>query len=592
MANKAFLDIENSLGGNLWVARSCDERISEAVSQRYNMPEILSRILVSRKVSMDEVDDFIEPKLNRLLPNPSSLKDMDKATDYVANLIMQKAKIGILGDYDVDGATSSALLKIFFDALRIEAKVYIPDRDEGYGPSNQAFDYFMGEKITNVIAVDCGTTAFEPLQYAFDNGIKTIVIDHHEAETKLPKAFAVINPKRVDEEPNNPSRIMAAVGVSFMFAVGVNRSLREKGFYKNGAKEPDLMGLLDLVALGTVCDVVPLLGVNRAYVKNGLKVMAKRGNFGITALQDKCKIDSAPNAFHLGFMLGPRINACGRVGQANFGYRILSSQSYEEAMKIAEMLDAFNEERKDVEAAVLYDAIEMVESSAEHDMPLVFAYGDNWHHGVIGIVAGRLKERYRLPAFVMGVEGDEVKGSARSITGVDIGVAVMAAKERGILTKGGGHIMAAGFSLHKSRLAEFKAFLSEHIKKQLGDKEITPMIEIDGAIDIRGATPELVERLETLAPFGASNPEPKIVITNVKVGKSDIVGSGHVRCYLSGSAGGRIKAMAFRAADSDIGNMLLKNNGESLHIAGTLQKDNWMGKNDVQMIISDVALVK
>ena len=577
-----------SLGGNLWNVAQADERIVELMVQRYNLPYIMAKILVLRGVNVDEVPAYLDPKIQNLMPNPFVLKDMQKVSQRLAEAVIKKQKVAIIGDYDVDGATSSSVLMLFLRAVGLEPLIHIPERDEGYGPSKKAVDDFKAQGAEVLVTVDCGTTAFEVLEYATSQGMEVMVIDHHEAEASLPKIFGVVNPKRLDEDNDYPYlRYMAAVGVVFLTVVAINRELREKGFYKADIKEPDLMKWLDLVALGTVCDVVPLKGLNRAYVKQGLKVMANRGNLGLTALIDKAGLTETPSAFHLGYVLGPRINACGRVGESYMGNKLLCETNSYQADLMAEKLCEFNVQRKDIEAYVMLSAIEILEGNP-NKYPIAFVYAKDWHQGVIGIVAGKLKERYNLPSFVMSIEDDEVKGSARSIPQVDLGALVMSAKEKGILTKGGGHTMAAGFSLTEDKIEEFYEFAGQYVVEKIGGEALTPTIEVDATLDAMGINFELADYLEKLEPFGAGNSEPKLLLKNVRVSKSSIVGVGHVRCILSSANGGSLKAMAFRVADNEIGKALLQAKGDTFDVIGVLRKDNWQGRNNLQFIIEDI----
>lgn len=577
-----------SLGGNLWKIAEADERTAELMMQRYNLPYLIAKILVMRGVSVEEVPGFLEPKIQGLMPNPFVLKDMEKAAKRIAQAVMAQQKIAIIGDYDVDGATSSAVLRLFLRAVGSESEVHIPDREEGYGPSVQAVDDFKAQGAQLLITTDCGTTAFAPLEYAVAQGMDVIILDHHEAETKLPQVYAVVNPKRLDEDNSYPYlRYMAAVGVVFMTIVAINRELREGGWFKNGRSEPNLMQWLDLTALGTVCDVVPLKGLNRAYVRQGLKMMAARQNPGLTALIDKSGVSAAPTAFHLGYVLGPRINACGRVGESQMGHKLLCLTDGYQAELLADKLNEFNVQRKDIEAYVLMSAIETLEGTPQ-SYPIAFVSGHDWHQGVIGIVAGKLKERYNLPSFVMSIEADEVKGSARSIPQVDLGALIIAAKEKGILTKGGGHTMAAGFSLNEDKIEEFRKFVGEYVVEKIGGEAIIPVIEVDASLDAAGATLDLAESLEQLEPFGAGNAEPKLLLTNVRVSKASLIGVGHVRCILSSANGGSIKAIAFRVADNDIGQALLNSKGEVFDVVGQLRKDTWGGRISVQFLIEDM----
>lgn len=583
----AVLNDKKSLGGNIWVCSSVDERVAELLAQRLEIPYLVARILASRGITLDTAESFLNPKLQNLMPNPSCLKGMDEAAQRLAQAVMQKEKIGIIGDYDVDGATSSSVLRTFLEYFGLDVTVHIPDREEGYGPSAKAFDEFFAKEIKLVVTTDCGTTAYDILDAASQQGFEIIVLDHHEAEPRLPKVLAVVNPKRLDEENNYPYlKYMAAVGVVFMAVAAVNRELRNLGFYQKNTP-PDLLKLLDMVALGTVCDVVPLVGLNRAYVKQGLKVIAQRQNLGLTALIDVAGLSEAPTAFHLGYVLGPRINAGGRVGDASVGNRLLCAKDDVTARQLAEDLNRFNVERKDIENYVLLQAIEMLEGQPQ-EYPMAFVAGADWHQGVIGIVAGKLKERYNVPSFVMSVEQDEVKGSARSIPGVDVGALIMAAKEKGVLTKGGGHIMAAGFSLKEEKIDAFREFAGNYVKDKLGGEEIVPVIEYDGVVSLMGANADLAEKIQILEPFGAGNPEPKIMIENVRVIRPSIIGSGHVRCFLGADAGGSLKAIAFRCADTSTGTALLNARGERFNMIGTLRKDTWQGNVSMQFIIEDV----
>lgn len=584
------IDNKKSLGGNIWKISPYDERQAEAASQRYHLFPLVSQILNIRGISLDEIPQFIEPKLQTLMPDPFSLKDMEKAAKRIAQAIINKEKIAIIGDYDVDGATSSSVIRLFLESVGINPIVHIPDREEGYGPSCQAIDNFIAQGVNLVITVDCGTTAFSTFEYASEKNIDIVVLDHHEAEVKLPKVFAVVNPKRLDDDSVDYLKYMAAVGVVFLTVVAVNRELRKQNFYNQSMPEPQLMQWLDLVALGTVCDVVPLKGLNRAFVKQGLKVMSKRGNLGLKSLIDKANITEAPNTFHLGYILGPRINACGRVGDSSLGNQLLCSKSEVQSQMLAEKLGEFNEQRKEIENYVLLNAIEMLEGTPQN-YPIAFVAGHDWHQGVIGIVAGKLKERYNLPSFVMSIEADEVKGSARSIPQIDLGALIISAKEQGIITKGGGHTMAAGFSLSEDKIEEFRNFVGEYVSKKLGGESIVPVIDIDGVLDASGANTELAENIELLEPFGSGNVEPKLMLHAVRINKASIIGNGHVRCFLSSHNGGSLKAIAFRVADNDIGNAMLNAQGDVYNVVGVLRRDTWQGRNSVQFIIEDIMRV-
>lgn len=581
-------ETEKSIGGNLWKVAQTDDRTVELLMQKHNLPYMIARIMVLRGVLPDEAENFLEPKIQKLMPNPSVLKDMEKAAVRIAKAVMEKEQVAIIGDYDVDGATSSSVLRLFLEACGLKPLIHIPEREEGYGPSIQAVNDFKAQGATLLITVDCGTTAFEPLEYASAQEMDVIVIDHHEAEANLPKIYAVVNPKRLDEENDYPYlKFMAAVGVVFMAVVAVNRELRAQKFYTPECPEPDLMQWLDLVALGTVCDVVPLKGLNRAYVRQGLKIMANRNNIGLTALIDKAGLSEMPTAFHLGYVLGPRINASGRVGDADISHKLLCCKDGYQAQILADKLNEYNVARKDIENYVLLQAMEMLEGTPQA-YPIAFVAGKDWHQGVIGIVAGKLKERYNLPSFVMSVEADEVKGSARSIPQVDLGALIIAAKEKGLLTKGGGHTMAAGFSLEEDKIEEFRDFAGRYVVEKIGDEAITPVLDIDAVLDAAAANVDMIDYLEKLEPYGAGNKEPLIMLKNVRLIKPAMVGVGHVRCILTSDNGGSLKGMAFRVGDNEIGQAMLTAKGDSFDVVGVLRRDKWQGRNEAQFIIEDI----
>lgn len=582
-----LLNVEKSVSSKRWVSRPYDERTAITLSQRLKVSELTGRVMAARQVSLDDAQSFLNPTLRDLLPDPGHFKGMDAGVERVAKAIQDDELIAIFGDYDVDGATSSALLRRYLNAAGAKSTIYIPDRmTEGYGPNSDAMDVLKKQGVNVVVTVDCGTTSFEPLAHATNLGLDVIVVDHHEAEVKLPDCVALINPKRLDEDGQYAH--LAAVGMTFLFAVGLNRALREADWFKDGRKEPNLMGLLDLVALGTVCDVVPLKGLNRAFVTQGLKVMAKRANVGLAALADTAGVNEAPEAYHAGYILGPRVNAGGRVGESYLGANLLSTDNAGLAAEIAAQLDGYNHDRKELEQNVLDEAITQVDSM-EHK-GVVIAVGEGWHPGVIGIVASRLKERYSLPACVISFnEEGQGHGSGRSVTGVDLGCAIIAARQSGLLVKGGGHAMAAGFTVAKDKLDGFKDFLSDRIFSQIKEQNVLPTYSCDGVISPSGVTPALVEELEQVGPFGAGNAQPRFVLSDVQVQRADVVGRDHVRCFLTDQFGVRLKAIAFRALDTDLGQALLQHNGKKLHIAGRLKLDTWGGGTSVQLLIDDAA---
>jgi single-stranded-DNA-specific exonuclease len=593
----AFLNVEKSVTGRRWATRLADERLALAMAQRHGLPDAICRLLAAREVDLEGVPDFLEPTLRRFLPDPSHLKDMDAAIERLVRAVKGGEKIVVFGDYDVDGATSAALLLRFFRSAGGTIEVYIPDRrKEGYGPNAPALLKLRDEGAAVVITVDCGVTAHEPLLAARKAGLDVIVIDHHQAELGLPEALAVVDPNRIDDD--SPHKQLAAVGVAFLLAVGVNRALRVAGWYgppgTEGARaEPDLRQWLDLVALGTVCDVVPLTGVNRALVRQGLLVLQQRRNAGLTALADVARLREPPGAYHLGFLLGPRVNAGGRVGQADLGARLLASDDLQEVGALAVRLDEFNTERRAIERAVLDQAIARIEGiygPGRKGLPsALLVESESWHIGVIGIVASRLVERYGRPAFVIGMDGEIGKGSGRSVRGVDLGAAVIAARQAGMLINGGGHAMAAGLTVAKSALPELAAFLDQRIAPQLGAAPAMRELGIDAALAPAAATQELVAMIEQAGPFGAGNALPRFALPGVRVNYAKPVGEGHVRCTLVGQERGRVDAIAFRASQTALGPTLLDPARPVLHVAGALRVERYNGRESVRLQIDDAA---
>ncbi len=591
-ARPAFLGIERSLTGRRWAARLADERMALAMAQRHGLPDAICRLLAAREVDLDGVPDFLEPTLRKFLPDPLHLKDMDAAVARLMRAVREGERIVVFGDYDVDGATSTALLMRFFRAAGGNAGHYIPDRrKEGYGPSTAALLKLRQEGAAVVVTVDCGVTAYEPLAEARRAGLDVVVIDHHQAEISLPEAVAVVDPNRIDE--TSPHKQLAAVGVTFLLAVGINRALRDAGWYGTDRPEPDLRQWLDLVALGTVADVVPLTGVNRALVRQGLVVMGQRRNPGLAALADVARLSEPPGAYHLGFMLGPRVNAGGRVGQADLGTRLLSSDDVHEVGALALRLDEFNAERRAIERDVLDQAVARIEGLYGPDragLPsVVVVESDGWHVGVIGIVASRLVERYGRPAFVIGMDGALGKGSGRSVKGVDLGAAVLAARQAGLLVNGGGHAMAAGLTVARDAIPELARFLDERIAPQLGMAPAVRELGIDAALVPAAATQDLVTMIERVGPFGAGNALPRFVLSGVRVDYAQPVGDGHVRCTLVGQQRGRVEAIAFRAAQSALGPALLDPARPVLHVAGALRIDRYNGRTSVRLQVDDAA---
>ncbi len=585
---RAFLGVTRSVTGRRWRSRLGDERLALALAQRLELPEVVGRVLAARGVELDEGQAFLEPKLRASLPDPSELRDMDRAAERLRRAITEHQPTVVFADYDVDGATSAALLKRFFEAVGGRLEIYVPDRlTEGYGPNAPALLGFKARGVRLVITVDCGVSSHEALGAAAAAGLDVVVVDHHLAEPRLPPACAVVNPNRLDE--SGAHRQLAAVGVTFLLVVALNRELRAAGWYGEHRPEPDLLEWLDLVALGTVCDVVPLTGLNRPLVSQGLKIMAARRNLGLGALAEVAGLHEPPAAYHLGFVLGPRINAGGRVGRADLGARLLATSDAAEARSLAQELHRLNAERRAIESLVEEAATAQAASRGEGPETLVFVAGAGWHAGVIGIVASRLKERYRRPAFVVALAGGIGKGSGRSIPGVDIGAAVTAARQAGLLVNGGGHPMAAGLTVAEDRLAELERFLSARLAAPVAAAAEHEGLGLDGALSVAAATPELLETLARAGPFGSGNPEPRFALPAARVVRADVVGENHVRCIFADSSAGRLKGIAFRSLDRALGQALLGAGANPLHVAGRLVADNWRGEMRVQMHVDDVA---
>ncbi|WP_169568719.1 single-stranded-DNA-specific exonuclease RecJ [Sneathiella limimaris] len=582
----AFLDVEKSLMGKRWRLRSDDDRSSLALSQKLGLPEIVGRVLTGRGVGIEDADHYLDPKLRELLPDPSHFQDMDKGAKRLAEAIRAGENIYVFGDYDVDGATSSSLLKRFFDAIGVPLGVYIPDRiKEGYGPNIEAFDFIKSSGADLVITVDCGIVSFDQFEHAKKIGLDAIVVDHHQAETRLPVATAVINPKRHDE--NQEYDYLAAVGVTFILLVALNRELRESGWYGD-RQPPNLMQFLDLVALGTVCDVVPLKGLNRAFVSQGLKVMSQRRNPGLVALSDVSGLDEKPGTYHLGYILGPRVNAGGRVGKPDVGPRLLYSNDPSECIELARFLDENNRERKEIEQRVTEEALEQAERQQASQSAVLVLHGEDWHPGVIGIVASRVKDAYQRPAIVIGMDGDTGKGSGRSMPGVDLGAAIGVARQKGLIVGGGGHAMAAGLTIDRPQITDFIEFLNHRLGSDVHEVIQNASLGLDGALGVEGASVDLIEQLEQAGPYGAGNPEPRFVLSGAKIVQASIVGDKHVRVILTGTGNrGRLTGISFNSLETALGDSLLNHQGSRFHIAGHLRKNTWRGQTSAQILIED-----
>jgi single-stranded-DNA-specific exonuclease len=589
-AEGALLAVDRSVCGRRWRMRDWDDRVGQAIAERLAVPEIVGRLLTQRGIDLNHAPGFLAPRLREQLPDPSHLRDMEIATARLVRAVRDSETIGIFGDYDVDGATSAALLTRFFAAIGTRTRIYVPDRlREGYGPNTPALLRLLDEGVRVVVAVDCGTTAHLPLAEAADAGLEVIVVDHHVAEPLLPRATAIVNPNRLDESSRHGE--LAAVGVAFLLVVAVNRALRQAGCYSGALPEPDLLGWLDLVALGTICDVVPLAGLNRALVAQGIKVARRNANPGLVALAAAAGVDELLDTYHFGFVLGPRLNAGGRVGAADLGARLLATDDPVEAAELAGRLDIYNQERREIEARALEAAIAMVEGTPQSPV-LVFAAAEHWHPGVIGIVAARLKERYQRPACVVALAGGIGRGSGRSIAGLPLGPAVIAARQAGLLISGGGHAMAAGFTVSAENLDALRDFLAERLGDGLDRELLVPELAIDGALSIGAAQYELMDHIAKLAPFGAANPEPRFVFAAVRVAHTELVGTGHLRCTLADTLDtARLPAIAFRVGGTPLGQFLAQTRGAAIHVAGHLRRDGWRGGDAVQLVIDDAASI-
>lgn len=583
---EAFLGVERSVCGRRWSLRPGGEDGIE-IAQRHGLPEIVGRLLAQRDVSVDMAPGFLAPRLRDQLPDPSHLIDMAVAVERLVRAVRDGEGIAVFGDYDVDGATSAALLLRFFTAVGARAAVYVPDRlREGYGPNAPALLKLQRDGAGVVVTVDCGTTAHEPLAAVAEAGLDVIVIDHHVAEPLLPRVLALVNPNRLDE--TSPHGVLAAVGIAYLLVVALNRALRDAGWYRE-RPEPDLLQWLDLVALGTVCDVVPLTGLNRALVVQGLKVARRADNPGIKALAQVAAANGPVDAYQLGFVLGPRVNAGGRVGAADLGAHLLSTDDPAVAAELAQRLDAFNRERRQIEAATLQTAIARVEAAPQSPV-LVFVAEEGWHPGVIGIVAARLKERYERPACVVAVQDGVGKGSGRSVPGLPLGPAIIAARQAGLLINGGGHAMAAGFTVAADGIDALREFLAERLGDGVDREQLVPELMIDGALAASAAQASLIGHIEALAPFGSANPEPRFAFPSLRIARAEPVGGTHLRLVLTDPLEtGRIDAIAFRVAGTLLGEFLLAMRGRAVHVAGHLRRDTYRGGDAVQLVIDDAA---
>ena len=587
-----FLGVECSATGRAWRDRldARGQAQALAIAQRHNVPELLARVLAGRGVEPGEVEGYLDPSVRRLMPDPHVLTAMEAAAARIADAIERRERAAIFGDYDVDGATASALLCRYLRQCGLDPIVHIPDRIfEGYGPNAEAIRSFAERGATLLITVDCGTTSLEALAEAKALGLDSIVIDHHQADVELPPALAIVNPNRADDLSGLGH--LAAVGLVFLALVAVNRELRRRGFWQTRA-EPDLLSLLYLVALGTVADVVPLTGLNRAFVAKGLIALRRREHVGATALMDVARLTGPPEPWHLGFLLGPRINAGGRIGRADLGARLLLEEDSSEAARIAAELDRLNRERQQIEIATVAqaEAEAMAALGLEQKGAVVVTAAEGWHPGVVGLVAARLKERFALPSFAIALDtGGTGTGSGRSIPGVDLGRAIRQAVRDGLLIKGGGHAMAAGVTLRKAALGAFRAFLEDALAPAVEAARRERALLIDGAVSAGAVSLSLCEMLARAGPYGAGNPEPVLALPAHQLAYAEPVGENHIRARFKSGDGHVVSAIAFRAAGQPLGRALIDNRGRALHAAGSLAIDRWQGEERVQMRLIDLA---
>jgi single-stranded-DNA-specific exonuclease len=590
----AFLGVTRSVTDRVWRDRLDPRGAARAlaIAQRYQVPEMLARIIAGRGIDIDAVDDFLDPTIRKLLPDPLTVTEMEAAAKRIADAATRGERVAIFGDYDVDGATSAALLTWHLRHCGLDPLIHIPDRIfEGYGPNVEAVRGLANKGATLLVTVDCGTTSIEPLAEAKKLGMDVVVIDHHQCGDELPVVDALVNPNRPDDLSGLGH--LAAVGLVFVTLVAVNRELRARNFWSDERPEPNLLDALHHVALGTVADVASLTGLNRAFVAKGLIALRRRDHVGHTALMDVARLSGPPEAWHLGFMLGPRINAGGRIGRADLGVRLLLEGDISEAARIAAELDRLNTERRVIEqmAEAQAEAEALASLGLDDKGAVIVTASEGWHPGVVGLVASRLKEKFSRPAFAIALEpGGIGTGSGRSIPGVDLGRVVRQAVHDGILLKGGGHAMAAGVTLKKERLAEFRAYVETALAATVADARHANELFIDGAVTARAVTTDFVATLNRAGPFGAGNPEPLIALPSHQLVFADEVGQAHLRLRFKSGDGSFVNGIAFRSVGQKLGNALIENRGQMLHVAGSLTVDRWQGSERVQMRVTDVAV--
>ena len=581
---------QTSISGKNWISKKFNSEEIKFFKTNFFLDEIVAKLLSIRKIKKEDIKFFLNTYIKNILPNPYILKDMDIAIERTAKAITNREKVGIFGDYDVDGATSTAILGKYFEFLNIPFEIYIPDRkNEGFGPNEKAFLEFINLKVDLIFTVDCGTLSYGPIDFAKKNNLDVIILDHHQSEIKLPAAHAIVNPNRLDDR--SELNYLCAAGVCFMFLVALNKRLRDKNwFLDNSFKEPDLMNILDLVSLGTVCDVVPLVGLNRALVNQGLKILKKKNNLGLKTLIEVCNIEKNITAHDLGYILGPRINAGGRVGKSTHGANLLLDQNPKKAFKLAVDLNCYNKERQILETELLNKILNTnYENSTD---PVIILHGENWHEGIIGIIAARLKEKFNKPAIIISVNKGFGKGSGRSIQGFDLGSTVIGAVQSGLLTKGGGHKMAAGFSIDMNKIEEFREFVFRKFRSININLEEKKNYYFDAEIAPSAVNINFFEKINLLAPFGSGNPEPRFIIKDVKIVNSKIVAEKHIKNVLIGADSTTVKAISFNSVESELGPYLLKKNIKPIDIAGKLSLNEWRGQRNVEFIIDDISVIK
>ena len=584
MINDSLLDVNNSYSGNKWSLRSKDEELISSIQKDSQIDYITARIIAGRKIDLADVQDFLNPSLRKLLPDPSSMQDMDKAAKIIFNAIKGNKKITIFADYDVDGATSAAQLVKWARNFEVELEIYVPDRiREGYGPSIEAFNHLKKNGSDLVITVDCGAAAYSALVAAQALDLSIVVIDHHLMDADMPPAEALVNPNRIDD--SSKLNYLAAAGVTFMLLVALNREARAQNF-KN---IPDLFDYLDLAALGTICDVVPLKGLNRAIVKQGLKVFSRESNIGLKSLMFETNTKSPITPYHCGFVLGPRINAGGRIGKANIGAELLSTENRQLAIKYAQELDRVNSERRILQDKILDEALLKTLSMHKTNSVLVVSM-EGWHPGVIGIVAGRLKERFNKPVIVIGIDENGIgKGSGRSIQGIDLGNEIKKLYEKGLLISGGGHEMACGLTIENKYIKTFHEILERNLSDRINCIRSKFSIKIDALLNISAVNMDLINSINQIGPYGSGNPTPTFAFAELRVAYADRVKGGHIRCNFEDKNGQRIKGICFRAEELGFEEILLNERNRYLHIVGTLKENTWNGHTSIDLQVIDVS---